>query len=175
VITPPAGPPSLRVPERVPDAFRTPSAAQRGLVAGAVAAATLLGLLIGTGRRAGTPWRPVNAAASTIIGARADGVWDFDLGVTPTGVAVVLVLSVAAGVVVAWIASSFRRIPVVVAAAGVALLGYLLHLHVLVRTSGGLAVLLSVGEMRAVYVALALSLVVGMSFAFFPGTEGHER
>jgi hypothetical protein len=62
-----------------------------------------------------------------------------------------------------------------VASAGVALLGYLLHLHVIARTSGGLAVLLSVGEMRAVYVALALSLVAGMSFAFFPGTEGDER
>jgi hypothetical protein len=148
---------------------------QRGLVAGAVAAAALLGLLIGTGRRVGTPWRPVNAAAYTIIGARADGVWDFDLGVTPMGVAVVLVLSVAAGIVVARIASSFRRMHVVVASAGVALLGYLLHRHVIARTSGGLAVLLSVGEMRAMYVALALSLVAGMSFAFFPGTEGDER
>jgi hypothetical protein len=150
-------------------------AAQRGLVAGVVAAAALLGFLIGTGRRAGTPWRPVNAAAYAIIGARADGVWEFDLGVTPMGVAVVLVLSVAAGIVVARIASSFRRMHVVVVAAGVALLGYLLHLHVTARTQGGLAVLLSVGEMRAVYVALALSLAAGMSFAFFPGTEGDER
>jgi hypothetical protein len=135
----------------------------------------VVGLLIGFGRRAGTSWRPINAAAHTVLGARADGVWDFDLGVTPTGVAVVLVISMAAGLVVARIASPFRRMPVVLAAVGVSLVGYLLHLHVAARTPGGLAALLAVGELRALYVTLAVSLVAGMRFAFLPGTEGDGR
>jgi hypothetical protein len=140
-----------------------------------VAGAGLVGLLIGLGRRAGTAWRPINAAAHTILGARADGIWDFDPGVTPTGVAVVLVLSAAGGILVARIASSVRGLHVLLAAAGVSLLGYLLHLHVAARTPGGLAAILTVGELRAVYVTLALSLVAGMRFAFFPGTTADGR
>jgi hypothetical protein len=131
-------------------------------------------LLIGLGRRAGTVWRPINAAAYTVLGARADGVWEFDPGVTPIGVAVVLVVSVAAGIVVARMASTFRRMHVGLVAIGVSLAGYLLHLHVVARTPGGLAALLTIGEMRAVYVTLALSLVAGMRIAFFRGTEGTE-
>ena len=101
--------------------------------------------------------------------------WDFDFGVTPAGVAVVLVISVAAGVAVARIAASFRRMQVVLAAAGVCLAGYLLHLHVAARTPGGLAALLTVGELRALYVTAAVSLVAGMRFAFLPSTEGDGR
>jgi hypothetical protein len=144
-------------------------------VAGTVAAAGLVGLLIGLGRRVGTAWRPINAAAHTILGARADGIWDFDPGVTPMGVAVVLVMSAAGGILVARIASSSRYVHVVLAAAGVSLAGYLLHLHVAARSPGGLAALLTVGELRALYVTLALSWVAGMRFAFFPGTKADER
>jgi hypothetical protein len=154
---------------------RSPSPTRRGLTAGTVAAAAVVGLLIGLGHRAGTTWRPINAAAHTILGTRADGVWDFDFGVTATGVAVVLVVSVAAGLAVARIAASFRRMQVVLAAAGVSLVGYLLHLHVAARTPGGLAALLAIGELRALYVALAVSLVAGMRFAFLPATEGNGR
>jgi hypothetical protein len=144
-------------------------------VAGTVAGAGLIGLLLGLGRRAGTLWRPINAAAHTILGARADGLWDFDPGVTPMGVAVVLVVSAAGGILVARIAPSFRSLHVVMAAAGVSLAGYLLHLHVAARSPGGLAALLTVGELRALYVTLALSLVGGMRFAFFPGTGADGR
>jgi hypothetical protein len=154
---------------------RSRSPIRRGLAAGTVAAAALVGLLIGIGRRTGTTWRPLNAAGHTILGARSDGVWDFDLGVTPAGVAVVLVISVAAGLVVARIASPVRRMQVVLAAAGVSLAGYLLHLHVAARTPGGLAALLAIGELRALYVTLAVSLVAGMRFAFLPGTDGGGR
>jgi hypothetical protein len=139
---------------------------QRGLVAGVVAGAALLGLLIGIGRRAGTAWRPLNAAAHTVLGARADGVWNYHGTVTPMGVAVVLVLSAGAGVLVARIASSFRTLHVVTTAAGVALASYLLHVHVAARMPGGLAALLSVGELRGLYVTLGVALVGGMRFAF---------
>jgi hypothetical protein len=164
-----------QVPDRTHVGLWSTSRTRRGLAAGTVAAAALVGLLIGFGRRAGTTWRPINAAAHTVLGARADGVWDFDLGVTPTGVAVVLVISAMAGLVVALIASPFRRMQVVLAAAGVSLAGYLLHLHLVARMPGGLAALLAIGELRALYVTLAVSLVAGMRFAFLSGTEGSGR
>jgi hypothetical protein len=162
-------------PDRTQVWHRAPSPTRRGLAAGTVAAAAVVGLLIGFGHRAGTTWRPINAAAHTILGTRADGLWDFDFGVTPTGVAVVLVISVAAGLGVTRIAASFRGMQVVLAAAGVSLVGYLLHLHVVARTPGGLAALLTVGELRALYVTVAVSLIAGMRFAFLPGTEGNGR
>ena len=51
-------------------------------------------------------------------------------------------------------------------AAGVALLGYLLHVYVVARIDGGLSALLAIGELRALYVTLAGALVLGMRLAF---------
>jgi hypothetical protein len=158
-----------------PATLRPPPLVQRGLVAGIVVAAALHGFLVGIGHRAGTAWRPLNAAAHTLIGARADGVWDFDPSVTPVGGLVVLAMSVLAGFAVARIASSFRRMHVVAAAAGVSFVGYLLHLHVAARTPGGLAALLSIGELRALYLVLALAVMAGMRFAFFPVVQAPRR
>jgi len=138
------------------------------LAAGLVAAAAVLGLLIGIGRRAGTALRPLNATAYTLLGTRADGVWGFDAVVTITGVVVVLVVSALAGMVVARLARSFRTVRAVIAAAGVALVGYFLHVHLVARIDGGLSALLSVGEMRALYLAGASALVLGMRVAFSP-------
>ena len=154
---------------------RVPSRTQRGLVSGVVAGAAVLGLLIGTGRRTGTAWRPINAAAHTVLGAQADGVWSYHGTVTPVGGLVVLVMSVAAGFVVARIAPSFRSLHVMAAAAGVVLTSYLLHLHVVARSPGGLAALLSVGELRGVYLTLGLALVAGMRFAFSPVADASEQ
>lgn len=163
-------------PARDHVAHIAPSSIERlGLAAGAIAGAALVGVLLGLGRRAGTVWRPINAAAHMILGARADGIWDFDPGVTPVGVAVVLVLSSIAAVIVARIASSFRRLHVVVVAAGVSLTGYLVHVHVAARTPGGLAALLTVGELRALYVVLAVSVAAGMRFAFFTPVKEDVR
>src|SRR3954468_6445911 len=78
----------------------------RMIGAGLVAFAAVLGLLIGIGRRSGTPWQPLNAAAHIAIGGRADGVWNFQLDVTPLGCLVVLVLSMSAGLVVACVTAS---------------------------------------------------------------------
>jgi hypothetical protein len=139
---------------------------QRGLVSGVVAAAAVLGLLIGIGRRSGTIWRPLNAAAHGLLGAKADDVWSYHGSVTPMGGLVVLAMCMVAGFIVARIASSTRTLHVVAAAAGLALVSYLLHLHVVARTPGGLAALLSVGELRGLYLTLAVALVAGMRFAF---------
>jgi hypothetical protein len=143
----------------------------RGLVGGTVAAAALFGLLAGIGRRAGTAFRPLNATAHVVLGTRADDVWGFDGVVTIVGCVVVLVMSAMAGLVVARLAPSHRTFRVFVAAAGVALVGYLLHLYVAARAVGGLSALLTTGELRALYVTLALALVLGMRLAFSSGTS----
>ena len=150
---------------------RESSVVARGLAGGLVAGASLIGLLIGIGRRAGTAFRPLNATANVLLGTRADDVWGFNSVVTIVGVLVVLVLSAVTGVVVARLAPSYRTLRAFAAAAGVALVGYLLHLHVAARSPGGLSALLSVGELRALYVTLAIALGLGMRFAFSPGAS----
>jgi hypothetical protein len=154
---------------------RATSWALRGLVSGTIAGAAVLGLLMGIGRRTGTIWRPVNAAAHGVLGAQADGVWSYHGSVTPMGGVVVLVMSIVAGIVTARIAPSFRTLHVAMAAGGVAVVGYLLHLHVVARTPGGLADLLTVGELRALYLTLGVALVAGMRFAFSTGVTTLER
>lgn len=155
-----------RVSEPSSSTGRASSWALRGVVSGTIAGAAVLGLLMGIGRRAGTAWRPINAAAYGVLGAQADGVWSYHESVTPMGGLVVLVMSVVAGLVAARIASTFRTLHVLAAAAGVTLVGYLLHVHVVARTPGGLADLLTVGELRAVYLTFGVALVAGMRFAF---------
>ncbi|MEP7000937.1 MAG: hypothetical protein ABI969_10705 [bacterium] len=142
-----------------------------GLGAGAVTAAASLGMLLGFGRRYSTLWRPLNAAAHVIIGARADGVWGFQFDVTPMGGAVVLVVSTMAGVVIAQLTSSRRTLHSALAAFGMALAGYLAHVHIVARTPAGLAALLTVGELRALYATGAIALVIGMRYAFSPSAE----
>jgi len=136
-----------------------------------VASAAVLGLLAGIGRRTGTALRPLNATAYTVLGTRADGVWGFDPIVTIVGVLVVLAMGALAGMIVARLSPSFRTFRVVVAAAGVALVGYLLHVHLAARVDGGLSALLAVGELRALYAVGASALVLGMRFAFSQGTS----
>ena len=160
-------PSAPRVSERFPSPARVvPAWVVRGIVSGTIAGAAVFGLLIGIGRRTGTAWRPINAAASGVLGAQADGVWSYHGSVTPMGGLVVLVMSVVAGLATARIAPPFRTLHVAAAAAGVAFTGYLLHLHLVARTPGGLADLLTVGELRALYLTLGVALVAGMRFAF---------
>jgi hypothetical protein len=149
---------------------RTGSASLGGrtLFAGLVSFAAVTGLLLGMGRRSGTPWRPLNAAAHLLIGARADGVWNFQADVTPLGCLVVLVLSVVAGFVVACVTPSRRSAYIMLSAAGVAIVGYFLHLHAVARTPGGLAGLLSVGELRALYLTSGIALAAGIRLALLP-------
>lgn len=165
-------PPSLPSVESTVE--RAHSVIERGLGVGLVAGAAVLGVLLGMGRRAGTAFRPLNATASTVLGTRADGVWDFDAVVTIVGGVVVLALSVMAAIVVARLVRSLRTFRALVAAAGVALAGYFLHHFVATRSPGGLSALLSVGELRALYVTLAIALVLGMRFAFSPGTDARR-
>jgi hypothetical protein len=168
---------SLRPSLRAPAKTAGPSTlVARTLGAGLVSFAAVSGLLIGIGRRSGTPWQPLNAAAHIAIGVRADGVWNFQLDVTPPGCLVVLVLSMSAGFVVACVTASRRTPYIILAAACVAAAGYLCHLHVAARTPGGLAALLSVGELRALYVTLAVALAVGIRLALLPneGSKQHQ-
>ena len=147
------------------------SVLRRGIAAGLVSAAAVIGLLLGIGRRAGTAFRPLNATAAALLGTRADNVWGFDAIVTIMGVLVVLALSTLAGMIVARLSPSFRTLRTLVAAAGVSIVGYLLHVHVAARMDSGLSALLSLGELRALYVTLASALVLGIRFAFSTGTS----
>lgn len=155
-------------------AGKPPSTVLRALVSGTVAAAAVLGLLIGIGGRAGTRWRPVNAAAHVAIGAQADGVWSYHGSVTPVGGLVVLVLSIAAAFAVVRLATWFPWVHGSVAAAVVGFIGYLLHVEVAARLPGGLSALLALGELRGLYVILAVALVAGMRFAFSVASEGSD-
>ena len=167
--------PPRSTPRGAPPPSRGLSTIQRGLAAGVIAAAALAGLLVGIGRRAGTALRPLNATAHVVLGTRADDVWGFHGVVTIVGCLVVLAMSVVAGIVAARLAPSHRTYRVLVAAAGVALVGYLLHLYVAARTSGGLSALLSIGELRALYVTLAVALALGMRLAFSSGTSANQH
>ena len=80
----------------------------------------------------------------------------------------VLVVSAVTGLVIAELTSSGRTLHRALAAFGMALAGYLVHVHVVARTSGGLAALLTIGEMRALYFAVAIALFAGMRYAFLP-------
>ncbi len=155
-------------------AFRSPSLVVRGLVAGLVAAAATLGLLIGIGRRGGTAWRPLNSAAHLVLGSTADGLWAFHGDVTPVGGLVVLTLSVVAGIAVARLAGSLRSKHVIAAALGVSLLAYLFHVHVAARSPGGLSDLLSNGELRALYLTCALALATGLRFSFSVSKQAED-
>lgn len=137
--------------------------------AGGVAFASALGMLLGFGRRSGTLWRPLNAAAHTVLGSRAEGVWGFQPDVTLMGGAVVLVVSLVAGLAAAGLSTVFRStLSGAVSALGVATAGYLVHVHIVAHTPGGLAALLGVGELRALYVVVAIALFAGMRYAFPP-------
>jgi hypothetical protein len=138
------------------------------LAASGISAATILGVLLGLGRRYSTLWRPLNAVANTVLGSRADGVWGFQSDVTLIGGAVVLVMSAMTGLVIALFTSSGRILHGAMVTFGMALLGYLVHVHIVARMPGGLAALLSIGELRALYAAVAIALFIGMRYAFSP-------
>lgn len=144
-------------------------------IAGGFSAATALGMLVGIGRRTTTAWRPLNAAAHWILGGRADDVFGFQIVVTPMGCAVVLVVSAMAGIVIAGLTSSRRTLHIAMAAGGVVLAGYLVHVHIVARTPGGLASLLSPGELRALYASVAFASFLGMRYAFASLAEVSPR
>ena len=156
-------------------ARRSAGAFALGTSAGLVSFAAVSGLLMGIGRRSGTPWQALNAAAHIVIDGRADGVWNFQPDVTPLGCLVVLVLSLIAGFAVACVTASRRTPYITLAAACVAAVGYLCHMYVAARRPGGLAALLSVGELRALYVTLGVALVVGIRLALLPNEGSRQQ
>lgn len=136
--------------------------------AGGILAASSIGILLGIGRRSGTAWRALNAAAHVVIGARADDVWGFQFDVTLVGCAVVLAVSAMAGVAIAELTSTRRTIFRTVATGVVVLVGYFVHVHIVARIPGGLAALLTLGELRVLYGGGVIAAVAGMRYAFLP-------
>lgn|GEM_PF-6581407 len=133
---------------------------------GGLLAASSIGILLGIGRRSGTAWRALNAAAHAVIGERADNVWGFQFDVTLVGCAVVLAVSAMAGVAIAELTSTRRTIFRTVTTGVVVLVGYLVHVHLVARTSGGLSALLTLGELRVLYAGGAIAAVAGVRYAF---------
>ncbi len=164
----PLPPPAIHSPSAAAPATAAAERFALGLASGIVTAAAIIGTLLGLGRRSSTVWRPLNAVAQTALGTRADGVWEFHANVTLVGVAVVLVVSLVAGVATAWLTSSRRTVQGAIVAFGVALTGYLVHVYIVARTLGGVAALLTTGELRALYVTGAIALTAGMRYAFSP-------
>jgi hypothetical protein len=150
----------------LPRDHRGPDRVAAAIAGSALVAATVLGLLMGFGRRHGTFWQPLNVSAHMLIGERAEGVFGFQSNVTLAGVAVVLVMSAVAACVTAMLTSSRRILHRAMTVIGVVLLAYIVHLHIVARSPGGLAALLDVGELRALYVAVAIALMSGMRYAF---------
>lgn len=142
---------------------------QPGLAVGTLSAAATVGTLIGFGARAGMPARPFNGIARLFFGARADGVWGFDPTITPVGAALHVTLVLASGVVFVTLAGRLRRQEIWRAAAlavAVALTDLVLDVIVASRfLHAGLADVLAPGQLLALHLLLAASLVVGMRLA----------
>jgi hypothetical protein len=139
-------------------------AVQRGLIvtgitAGVVPASATAGMLLGYGIRGGSPARVFAAIGALIVGSRG--------GAFPTllGVIMHVALMILCGVLYTALTNGARENPfawAIAIGAGVAAITF-----VLVRAFGGsIALVLTPGNLVAVGVVIALTLPVGMRFAF---------
>lgn len=142
----------------------------RALITGAIAASATAGALVGFGIRAGTPARAFNAIASFVLGDRARGVWGWVSTVTLTGIAVHVAIMVGWGVLFAFLAGRMRGWQFAATAAGVALGAWAVtRFVVLHRVGPTVAEVLGPGQLLGLHLVLAVSLAVGMRFAFDAG------
>jgi hypothetical protein len=137
------------------------SSAQAALIA----AAGTLGAVAGIGLRDGVPSRPFNAFASVLLGARADGVWGFDLRVTLPGILLQLTAVFVLGFLFALMAP-VRGVGLLLGAAAVSVAAYALTR---VAVPFVLQPVLSTGltspQLGLVCVVLAVSLAAGTRLA----------
>jgi hypothetical protein len=130
-----------------------------------IAAAGTTGAVVGIGLREGVPWRPFNALASSVLGARADGVWGFDPGVTLAGLALQLAAVLIVGFLFA-LAAPARGVGLVLAAAAVSAAAYgLTRLVAPFLLQPALATGLTPPQLGLVCIVLAASLAVGTRLA----------
>jgi hypothetical protein len=104
-----------------------------------------------------------------MLGARAEGVWGFDLVVTLTGVALHVVITLALGVLCLWLGESRRGVTRLSIAILVALMALAAELLVIDPVLGaGMSGTLTRVQIVVVHVMLAIALAVGMRLASPP-------
>lgn len=143
------------------------------MTGGILAATATSGALIAVGRRASTAARPFNVIAGHLIGGPESGAYGFVPAVTVTGIALHVLLVVAAAVFVAVIVRR-RFAPAWVASLVVTCLAALVSIGIARRGGSSLASLLAIGDLILVYLTLAASLVVGIRFALSDGPTARD-
>lgn len=135
-------------------------------MAGAVAAAAAMGMVLGFGVRAGTPARGFNAIAALVLGDRAQGVWGWVSTVTLTGIAVLVAVMVGWGSLFALVVGRVRGWRLAAMALGVALGALVVSVAVVQRRLGADTVeVLGPGQLVGLHLMLAVTLAVGMRLA----------
>lgn len=148
------------------------SARARALGCGLLAASATSGAVLGFGWRAGTPVRAFNVIASLVAGDRARGVWGWDGRVTPVGIALVVVVMFAWGALFGVVARRAQGWRLVATAVGVALASWTVStVTVAQRIAPEAARVLGPGQLVGLHLVLAVTLAVGMRFAF----RGEQR
>ncbi|MDQ6887797.1 MAG: hypothetical protein M3068_10935 [Gemmatimonadota bacterium] len=135
-----------------------------GIIAGAIAAAATLGVLVGFGRARRAGARPVNAIAHILLGARAFDVLDLDAVVTSTAVALHIASLLVWGILFAMVAGRSRGWRLATAAVAFVLGAALIDFAVLPdRLRPGFEHVLSRPELVLLYAVLAGALAVAVA------------
>jgi hypothetical protein len=121
-------------------------------------------MLLGYGIRLGAPWRVLQAVGGILVGAGADGA-NHTVLATGVGLALHLVVTLACGIAYVTLTRDAREHRVAWAIAIAAAVDA--AAFIVARTFGGsIALALTPGNLVAIGVAIAISLPIGMRFAF---------
>ncbi|MEO5568129.1 MAG: hypothetical protein ABIR92_06540, partial [Gemmatimonadaceae bacterium] len=133
---------------------------------GILAATATSGALIAIVSRTTTAARPFNMIAAHLVGAQRADAFGFVPVVTIPGIALHVLLVTLAGIAVAMVARR-RLAPAWLASITLALISALVSIGIARRGGSSLAELLTVGDLLLFHVVLAVSLTLGIRFAFF--------
>ena len=137
---------------------------EAGITAGLIAAAATGGALMGFGLRFGTPLRPFNTIAASVLGPVAFTAGNAPSIVTAIGVAVHVVACLAWALAYAWVVDRTAGHEWLWGVA-TALMAFVVTSIVARALDVGLGTLLSVPQRVVIAVALAIALPVGMRLA----------
>jgi hypothetical protein len=136
-----------------------------GIPAGLLAATATGGALLAVGHRSATAARPFNIIAMHLLGDRAN-MLGFAAAVTLAGLLIHFILTTLVGIVTAAIANR-RLAPAWAVAFAVSVLMALISIGIARRGGSSLAAILTVGDLVAFYLTMAIALMIGMRIAFF--------
>ncbi|HEX5438438.1 MAG TPA: hypothetical protein VFW98_14885 [Gemmatimonadaceae bacterium] len=134
-----------------------------GLRSGVIAAAAIVGVLLGLGRAHDSTFRPLNAVAHVALGSRALLFDRLSLEVTLLGLILLVGALLVWGVLFAFVAASLRGIRLLIAGTLFTVVVYLVNAGLLPpRFRPGFELILSAAELAAVYIALAVALTAAL-------------